>query len=316
MQFASPVVCIVGPTATGKSDIAQRMAQKIDAEVLSADSMQIYKGMDIGTGKVPPDERVVRHFGLDLVDPDQSYSAALYQDYSRNCIRDIQSRGKNAIIAGGTGFYIRAAIDDYDFPHGEQVNNAVRDKYKKLYEEIGSDALWAHLKEKDPESARAIYPNDTKRVVRALELLEKGISYSEQLKKLKDIKQLVPAFFLGLEADPAFLRNKIDMRVDTMREMGLVDEVKRLVANGFEDGLTSKQAIGYKEIIEALHGETSIDEAFDKIKIATHRYAKRQRTWFRKDKRINWIEITDRASDDIFNEAMELIEGSLLYADK
>lgn len=302
-----PVICVVGPTASGKSSLAQLIAKRLGGEVVSADSMQIYRGMDIGTGKVLPSERIVPHHGLDLVDPGEPFSAALFQEYSRHCFSDIDGRGKRAVLCGGTGFYVRAAIDDYEFPKGEQVNNPVRERYLAVAEQDGAHALWLMLEEADPESAHIIPENDVKRVVRAFELMEDGTSYAEQKRKLATIPQLVPACFIGLSVQPEVLRARIDARVDEMVATGLVQEVEGLIAAGFRDGVTAPQAIGYKEVVNALDGEISLDEAIELIKVATHRYAKRQRTWFRKDKRIAWIDANEGDAVKMLDEALEVI---------
>lgn len=284
-----PVVCIVGPTASGKTELAQRIALALDGEVVSADSMQVYRGMDIGTGKLPVADRLVAHHGFDLVDPGEPFSAALFQTYARTCFRTIAARGKRSVLAGGTGFYVRAAIDAYEFPAGEQVGNAVRDRCTALARDEGADALWRLLSERDPESAALIPPADVKRVTRAFELLEDGTTYARQKERLASIPQLVPATFIGLAVDPDLLRCRIERRVDAMMAAGLVEEVRGLLDRGFRAGITAPQAIGYKEIVAALDGEIGMDEAVRRIKVATCRYAKRQRTWFRKDARITWL---------------------------
>lgn len=284
-----PVVCIVGPTASGKTDVAQLVAKAIDGEVVSADSMQVYTGMDIGTGKLPVEQRIVAHHGFDLVDPGEPFSAALFQDYARSCFRDIDTRGKRSVLAGGTGFYVRAAIDAYEFPEGEQVGNPVRDRWNAFAQQQGNEALWNELRAVDEKSAAVIPPADVKRVVRAFELLAEGKSYADQKEKLAHIQQLVPAVFFGLAVDPDILRNRIRARVDGMVDAGLVDEVRGLLQFGFRDGVTAPSAIGYKEVVSALDGDISLDEAIESIKVATCRYAKRQRTWFRKDSRIQWL---------------------------
>lgn len=284
-----PVVCIVGPTASGKTDVAQLVAKAIDGEVVSADSMQVYTGMDIGTGKLPVEQRIVAHHGFDLVDPGEPFSAALFQDYARSCFRDIDARGKRSVLAGGTGFYVRAAIDAYEFPEGEQVGNPVRDRWNAFAQQQGNEALWNELRAVDEKSAAVIPPADVKRVVRAFELLAEGKSYADQKEKLAHIQQLVPAVFFGLAVDPDILRNRIRARVDGMVDAGLVDEVRGLLQSGFRDGVTAPSAIGYKEVVSALDGDISLDEAIESIKVATCRYAKRQRTWFRKDSRIQWL---------------------------
>ena len=302
-----PVICIVGPTASGKSSLAQQVAARLDGEVISADSMQIYKGMDIGTGKVLPQDRIVVHHGLDLVDPGEPFSAALFQAYARRCFEDIDARGKASVLCGGTGFYVRAAIDDYDFPEGEQVGNAIRNEYNALAEREGAQAVWKRLYELDRESAEIIPENDVKRVVRALELLDTGTTYARQKEKLAHIPQKVPAVFVGLSVEPGLLRVRIDERVDEMVERGLVDEVKGLLAEGFREGITAPQAIGYKEIVSYLDGDATLDEAIESIKIATHRYAKRQRTWFRKDERINWIDADGSDIELLLSQTLDIV---------
>ena len=292
-SLSQPVICIVGPTASGKSALAIQVASLIGGEIVSADSMQVYRGMDIGTGKVPVEERAVPHHGLDLVNPGEPFSAALFQEYARQCFDDISARGKTAVMCGGTGFYVRAAIDDYDFAEGAQVGNEVRDRYLRIAEERGPHELWLLLKEADPESAAVIPENDVKRVVRAFEMLSSGESYAARKEGLAHIPQRVPAVMIGLQVDPDILRARISKRVDGMVADGLVDEVQRLLDEGFREGVTSPQAIGYKEIVEAIDGRITLEEAVDQIKAATCRYAKRQRTWFRKDKRIRWIDADD-----------------------
>lgn len=302
-----PVICVVGPTASGKSELAQHIAVALDGEVVSADSMQIYKGMDIGTGKVAPGERLVPHYGFDLVEPGMAYSAALFQEYARTCFSDIDSRGKRCLLCGGTGFYIRAAIDDYAFPKGDQVGNPIREKYLSIAGQQGAHALWCLLSEADPASAAVIPENDVKRVVRAFELLDDGTSYAEQKEKLARIPQRYPAIFIGLALDADVLRARIDRRVDAMVESGLVEEVESLLHAGFREGLTAQQAIGYKEIVAYLDGDVGLDEAVMQVKIATHRYAKRQRTWFRKDKRIHWIDAGSLPFDSMLAQALDII---------
>ncbi len=306
-QPRNSVICVVGPTASGKSSLAIKLAQSLEGEIVSADSMQVYRGMDIGTGKVPPDQRVVAHFGLDLVDPGEPYSAALFQSYARECFADIQSRGKRPLLCGGTGFYVRAAIDDYDFAEGEQVGNPTRERYMKIADERGAHELWKLLEEADPDSAAVISENDVKRVVRAFEMLEAGESYAKRKETLADIPQRVPAMLIGLSVDADVLKARIDARVDEMVESGLVEEVKLLLDEGFREGITAPQAIGYKEIVAALDGEISLDEAIGQIKLATRRYAKRQRTWFRKDPRIRWINADALNLDYMLEEALGIV---------
>lgn len=310
LDIAKPVICIVGPTASGKTALAQEIARAIDGEVVSADSMQIYRGMDIGTGKLPVQDRIVAHYGFDLVDPGEPYSAALFQSFSRKCFKEIDACGHQSVLCGGTGFYVRAAIDDYQFPKGEQTDNPIRERYNRIAVEQGVSALWNLLNEADPESAALIPPADVKRVVRAFELLEEGVTtYAQQRERLTSIAQYVPAVFIGLAVNPEILRNRIDQRVDSMLAEGLVREVSDLVDAGFREGITAPQAIGYKEIVAALEGETTMNQAVQDIKIATHRYAKRQRTWFKKDKRINWLNADNFDVSRLCEEALQIIAG-------
>lgn len=308
MKLSHPVICIVGPTASGKSAVAQAIARKLDGEVVSADSMQVYKGMDIGTGKVMPSERIVAHHCLDLVNPGEPFSAALFQQHARRCFTDIDERGKWPLLCGGTGFYVRAAIDDYDFPAGEQVGNETRDRCMALAEREGAQALWDELNAVDAESASIIPVNDVKRLARAFELLDDGTTYARQKELLQHIPQYVDAVMIGLQVEPDVLRARIDARVDAMFESGLVEEVRSLLNAGLREGITAPQAIGYKEVVAALDGETTLDCARESIKLATRRYAKRQRTWFRKDKRIQWVDATSLNIDDIARAVLTSID--------
>lgn len=304
-----PVVSIVGPTASGKSDLAQMVAVRLGGEVVSADSMQIYRGMDIGTAKMPVAERKVPHHLLDVVEPGQAYSAQLFQDAARKAFDEIQSRGLVPVLCGGTGFYVQAALDHMDFPKGEQTQNPIRDQWQAFADEHGADALWAELKARDAKSAEVVHPNNVRRVIRALEMHEQGVSYAEQLERLKGIQPDIASLRFGLKVDRDVLNERIEKRVDKMFEQGLVDEVKALMAQGFTDALTAPQAIGYKEVVRALEGECSLDEAREDIKAATRRYAKRQRSWFKRDKGIVWLEATDAPTEKLCSQIVEAYRG-------
>lgn len=291
------VIVVVGPTASGKSSFAIKLAQRLNGEIVSADSMQVYRGMDIGSAKAPENERIVEHWGLDLLEPGEPFSAALFQEYARSAFKDIFNRGKTPILCGGTGFYVRAAIDDYDFPKGNQIGNDIRDKWMDFADKYGAEALWNALAKIDPNSAQLIAVNDIKRIVRAFELLEDGKTYAQQKESLSSIPELIPSIWIGLEVDPQLLKTRINTRVDKMIELGLVAEVESLLDSGFREAITASQAIGYKEIVAALDGKCSMDDAIEQIKTSTRRYAKRQRTWFRKEKRIHWIDANNPDSD-------------------
>lgn len=310
-SLARPVVCVVGATASGKTDLAVNLGLALGGQVVSADSMQVYRGMDIGTGKLPEQERLVPHYGFDLVNPGEPYSAALFQPYARGCFQRICDQGQVPILCGGTGFYVRAAIDSYDFPPGEQVENPVRDRWTAFAQEQGAHSLWLELQKKDPRSAAVIHENNVKRVIRAFEMLSEGACYADQLEALQVIPQALPAVFIGLEWERSVLYDRINRRVDLMLEQGLVDEVQGLLDQGFRDGITAPQAIGYKEIVAYLDGECTLEEAVEQIKMATRRYAKRQGTWFRKDKRITWLHPQEKSTQELVEEALAIVKPQL-----
>ena len=301
-ELSQPIIIITGPTASGKSELAQCVAEALDGEIISADSMQVYRGMDIGTGKVPVADRRVPHWGLDLVDPGEPYSVALFQEYARRVAADIDSRGKRVILCGGTGLYIRGVIDGYEYPKGDQVGNPVREKYTKVLEEVGVQRLWEMLKEADPESAALLHPNNTKRVIRAFEMLAEGTTYAEQNAKLKVIPQVMPATYLALAVEPETLAKRIEARVNGMFAEGLVAEVQGLLDGGWRDAITAPQAIGYKEVVAALDGSCTMEDASEQIKLATRRYAKRQRTWLRADSRVRWVDAN--TPEAVFEKAL------------
>lgn len=305
-----PLVCIVGPTASGKTNLAQAIAERLGAAVLSADSMQVYRGMDIGTGKIAEDQRTVDYYGIDLVEPGVPFSAALFQDYGRGVVESLDAAQSRCIVCGGTGFYIRALVDDFDFPDGEQVGNDVRDAYTVLCETEGPGAVWTCLHDVDPASASLIPVNDTKRVIRALELYNQGCSYAEQKERFATIGAYYePLCMIGLSVEPDVLAQRIEDRVDAMLASGLVGEVEQLLEQGYRCAVTASQAIGYKEIVQAIDGLCTLEEAVISIKTATRQYAKRQRTWFRKDKRIQWLDATENHPTRLLDEALDHIAG-------
>lgn len=288
--MSCPVVAILGPTASGKSDLAQHVALRIDGEVVSADSMQVYRGMDIGTAKIPQTNMLVPHHLIDILDPGEAFSAQLFQSLSRSCFSDIQNRGRVPILCGGTGLYVQSALEDMHFPKGDQQHNPVRTKYEMIAAEHGNQAVWDRLNEVDPSSAALLHPNNVRRVIRALEMYEQGVSYATQVQGMKELSEVVPSIRFALKRDPAYLADRINKRVENMFEMGLVKEVQLLLDDGWRAALTAPQAIGYKEVVSALDGNISMNEAMELIKTATRRYAKRQRTWLRRDSRLIWLD--------------------------
>ena len=297
-------IAITGPTAVGKSAVAELVAMELGVPVLSADAMQVYRGMDIGTAKIPSEKRRVPLLLIDLVDITEPYSAALYQRDAREQIDALLGQGRVPVLCGGTGLYLRAALDRMEFPAGE-VGDERRQAYQRIADEQGPTALHALLEERDPESAALIHPNNVKRVVRALEMHDEGASYAEQARGFSAPEPYYRHLTFALTMDREQLYRRIDARVDAMMEAGLVDEVCGLVDAGARDALTSRQAIGYKEIIQALDGEISMDEAVALIKQRSRRYAKRQLSWCRRDGRMVWMSMDGRDEHDAAHEIVE-----------
>lgn len=300
------VVAITGPTASGKSALADEVALRVGTDVISADAMQVYRGMDIGTAKTPMAERAVPLQLVDIVDPDQAYSAALYQRDARDLIDNHIEKGKLAILCGGTGLYIQAALEDMRFPQGE-VDDARRTRYNDMAESLGAAGIYQLLVERDPLSAEQIHPNNVRRVIRALEMADEGVSYAQQRSGFAQPTPVYSSLTFALTMDRGALYERIDRRVDAMMDQGLVDEVSALIEHGMSDALTSRQAIGYKEIIDALSGLTTMEEAVALIKQRSRRYAKRQLSWCRRDPRTIWIDMDAYSLDQAASFIVESI---------
>lgn len=279
-----PVLCVVGPTASGKSEVAELVAERLGSEVISVDAMQVYRGMDIGTAKTPPSERRVPLRLVDVADMREDFSAARFQCEARAVIDDLLRSHRVPVLCGGTGLYLDAVIDDMAFPSGTLASPS-RTRYEELGREKGPEALWRMLNARDPESAALIHPNNAKRVARALELVDEGRSYAVQHEGLKRRAPWYDARIWALTWDRDELYARIERRVDTMFAAGLVDEVRSLRARGLDESPTASAAIGYKEVSAALRGEISLDEAREQVKRNTRRYAKRQLSWIRRDGR-------------------------------
>lgn len=300
------VIAITGPTASGKSALADEVALRFGTDVISADAMQVYRGMDIGTAKTPMAERAVPLQLVDIVDPDQAYSAALYQRDARDLIDNHIEKGKLAILCGGTGLYIQAALEDMRFPQGE-VDDARRTRYNDMAESLGAAGIYQLLVERDPLSAEQIHPNNVRRVIRALEMADEGVSYAQQRSGFAQPTPVYSSLTFALTMDRGALYERIDRRVDAMMDQGLVDEVSALIEHGMSDALTSRQAIGYKEIIDALSGLTTMEEAVALIKQRSRRYAKRQLSWCRRDPRTIWIDMDAYSLDQAASFIVERI---------
>lgn len=289
------IICIVGPTATGKTRLSVALAEALGAEVVSCDAMQIYRAMDIGTAKPTAEEmRGVPHHMLDCIDPREPYSVSRYVEQADACVQDILRRGKPVIVTGGTGLYVDSLIAGRRFAPFPKTGR--REELERLAETEGIDALMERLRAVDPETAEKIHPSNRKRVIRALEVyFELGKPLSQYNRETQAIPPKYRPRWIGLDyVNRSALYARIDRRVDEMFEKGLVDEVRRLLERGVPEQATSMQAIGYKELAAYLRGEGSETEAREKIKLASRRYAKRQRTWFRRNPSIQWIELPDQ----------------------
>ncbi len=309
-EIQSPLIVICGPTATGKSITGIQIAKEVDGEIISADSMLIYRGMDIGTAKPTNAEMcAIPHHLIDIVEPDQEYNVALYQKQAREIIINIINRGKLPILVGGTGLYIGAVIDDYDFSrapgNAEYRNKLVQDAKKH-----GAGKLYELLHKIDPGSAARLHPHDLRRIIRALEVYKyTGTPISSFHKVDRSRKSIFNPLMFGLNLERKKLYERIEERVEHMIRSGLVTEVQELLNRGFSPELNSMRGLGYKELTEYLQGKRSLDSSIDILKRNTRRFAKRQMTWFRRDKRIKWLNI-DQA--DVPGEIVTEIRSFLL----
>lgn len=303
------LLVITGPTAVGKSAAAVCIASRIDGEIVSADSMQVYIGMDIGTAKSSKaDLKKVRHHLIDIVKPNQEYSVALYQKMARQAIMEAGDQKKLPILVGGPGLYMRAAIDQLEFPEGAQDSEA-RQHIKAKLEEIGAEALYGQLKELDPKAAAKIHPGNIRRLVRALEVIElTGRPFSDFQKKWNSWESIYNVEIIGLSLPRNELYAKIDARVNNMMSNGLVEEVQGLVGKGFGEAITSKQALGYQQVLDYLEGKISYEECIDLIKQYTRNFAKRQLTWLRRDSRVHWMDISGTAAEEIAGEIIGYLQ--------
>ncbi len=285
--MSAPLIVICGPTATGKSDLALEVAEAFDGEIINADSMQLYRGMDIGTAKLTVQERRgIPHHLLDILDVSQDASVANYQEQARAAIDDISIRGKTPILVGGTGLYIKAVLDEMNFP---ETDPAIRERLEREAEEIGAAGMYLKLQTIDPEAASAIEPANTRRIIRALEVVEvTGKPYSANLPS--DTSSRYPdAIHIGLAMERATLAPRIESRVHKMFQSGLVNEVEHLITKGLLSGVTAQRAIGYAQVLSLLAGQIKEEQAIEETIVATRQYVRRQETWFKRDQRIQWI---------------------------
>lgn len=299
MKNKLPLVVLTGPTAVGKTKLSIDLAKAIDGEIISADSMQVYKHMDIGSAKIMPAEmQGIPHHLIDILEPQEEFNVVLFQQKCKDCLEGIYSRGKIPILVGGTGFYIQAVLNDIDFTQSNE-NTEYRATLQQLATEKGAEFLHAKLCEVDPESAQAIHANNTKRVIRALEyhyLTGEKISQHNEKEHQKESAYHSCYFVLNDERNKLY--EQIDKRVDEMIKSGLVEEVTSLMDQGCHSEMVSMQGLGYKEILSYLKGEIDLDRAVYLLKRDTRHFAKRQLTWFRREKEVIWIDKSLNLYDD------------------
>jgi tRNA dimethylallyltransferase len=287
------LIVVLGPTSVGKTKVSVDIAKKINSEIISTDSMQIYKKMNIGTAKINEDEKEgIKHHMIDLITPDKEFTVYDYQLLAFKIIESLLENDKTPILVGGSGLYINSILYDLDF-NKVSSDESLRKRLYDIKKEKGKEYLYDLLKEKDPKAAEKIHPNNVKRVVRALEVIEiTGEKYSLN-NNFRKYSEKYDFIIIGLEMNRKLLYNRINMRVDEMIEEGLIEEVKALYQDGYDKNYQSMQAIGYKEIIDYLEGNISKEEAVRLIKRNTRRFAKRQITWFKPDDRVKWFDMSD-----------------------
>ncbi|MDN4092340.1 tRNA (adenosine(37)-N6)-dimethylallyltransferase MiaA [Brevibacillus agri] len=294
LQQREKLVVIIGPTAVGKTQLSLDLAQQFNGEIISGDSMQVYRGMDIGTAKAEPAElALVPHHLIDIKNPDEEYSVALFQESATRLITEINQRERLPFIVGGTGLYIESVTHRFQFSQAAQ-DPELRERLQRLADAEGVEALHARLADVDPITAQRLHPNDVKRVIRALEIYEStGYKMSDfQLRAQHSPYDLV---MIGLTMERAVLYERINRRVELMIEEGLVEEVRGLLDKGYDASMVSMQGLGYKELIPYLYGEITLEKAINDIQQRTRHFAKRQLSWFRRIPEVQWFDMTDPA---------------------
>ncbi|MBD5527931.1 MAG: tRNA (adenosine(37)-N6)-dimethylallyltransferase MiaA [Lachnospiraceae bacterium] len=294
-----PLIVLTGPTAVGKTALSIKLAKEVGGEILSADSMQVYRGMDIGSAKIRPEEmQGVPHHLIDVLEPDQEFNVVVFQRLCRQALEGIYGRGHIPILTGGTGFYIQAVLRDIDFTENPE-NTDYRRQLEQLASEKGSQVLHEMLKEVDPEAAQAIHSHNVKRMIRALEFYRlTGQKISEHNEREAERPSPYRYCYFVLSDDRETLYRRIEERVDRMLEEGLVEEVRGLMDRGCHRDMVSMQGLGYKEILDFLAGEITLEEAVYRIKIGTRHFAKRQLTWFRRESDVIWLNKPDYGYDE------------------
>jgi tRNA dimethylallyltransferase len=294
-----PLVILTGPTAVGKTELSIRLAKAINGEIISADSMQVYRYMDIGTAKIVPDMmQGVKHYLIDEFEPDEEFNVVKFQEYTLRYMDEIYEKGKIPIIVGGTGFYIQAVLNDIDFTQ-TQTEQTYRKELEDLAEQKGSEILYEMLRKVDEKSTQTIHQNNVKRVIRALEYFHQtGERISEHNKEQRSKESPYNFAYFVLNHERDILYKRIDRRVDLMMEQGLLKEVENLYKKGYSKDLVSMQGLGYKELIAYLEGECTLEEAIYILKRDTRHFAKRQLTWFKREKEVIWVNKQELKEDE------------------
>ena len=306
------VLALVGPTATGKSEVAVAFARRRGGcEIVSADSMQIYRGMDIGTAKPGPElTSVVRHHLLDITEPVEEFTVAQFQTAARTAIDEIRERGHLPVLVGGSGLYVRAVVDPLDFP-ADEPGTELRKELEELAERSNGDLL-ERLKAVDPDAMDKVEIDNPRRVIRAIEAAERtGLPFTVRRRRWQERRSIYDLLMVGLMLPRAEIIRRIEARVDRMVEAGLVQEVSALYKKNGGPSKTAAQALGYKEFGAYLRGEQSIDEALEEIKVRTRQFAKRQMTWYRADPRVHWLDIHDLDADAVAERIEALVKEKL-----
>lgn len=297
------LIILTGPTAVGKTDLSIQLAKAVNGEIISADSMQIYKEMNIGSAKIQPEEmKGVSHYLVDEIEPEEEFNVVRFQTMAKNAMKTIYQKGKIPVIVGGTGFYIQALLYDIDFTDTTQDLN-YRRELEQLVQEKGNEYLHEMLQKVDPKAAQEIHENNRKRVIRALEYYrDTGKQISEHNEQQRQKESPYQFVYFVLNRDRQELYRRIDQRVDRMMEQGLLEEVKRLKERGCTSNMVSMKGLGYKELLDYLGGMDSLEEAVRIIKRDTRHFAKRQLTWFKREKEVNWIELDGKTEQQVLEE--------------
>lgn len=316
MEMKQPLIIITGPTAVGKTELSIQLAKQINGEIISADSMQVYRHMDIGTAKIKKEDmQGINHYLIDILEPDEEFNVVLFQTLAKKAMEEIYQKGKIPIIVGGTGFYIQSVLYDIDFTENEK-DDSYRKELESIAKEKGSCYLHKELSLVDPASAEKIHANNIKRVIRALEFYHQtGKKISEHNEKEKQKESPYNFAYFVLTNERKILYERIDKRVDNMVKHGLIQEVTSLYEKGYNKNLLSMQGLGYKEVLDYLDGACTLDEAVYILKRDTRHFAKRQITWFKREKEVIWVDKREKSEEEILLFLLQELKKKFILKD-